>query len=98
MSRYLYIPTFLYQTKLKYLDKIQGKAHEYPMTKNSDRRQSTVYFPSNVLKRLKIYGITVDREMSDLVTEAVTEYLNRKGAAELPDAPEESGKYGRKRC
>ena len=97
MSRYLCIPTFTFQPELKYLDKIHEKAHEYPMIKLPDRRQSTVYFPSNVLKRLKIYGITVDREMSDLVTEAVTDYLNRKGAAELPDAPEESGKRGRKR-
>ena len=46
------------------------------------RRGSTVYFEEEIIKRLKIYGIITDRSMSDLVNEAVLEYLDRNGVPE----------------
>ena len=48
------------------------------------RRSTTVYFPPDVLKRVKIYGITVERDMSDIVAEAVTEYLDKRKAPPAP--------------
>jgi hypothetical protein len=48
----------------------------------SERRQATVYFPLGLLRRAKHYGIDYDRELSDIVTEAVREYLDRLGAPE----------------
>ena len=47
-----------------------------------ERRQTTIYFPVDLLKRAKKYGIDVDRELSDIVTTAVAKYLDRIGAPE----------------
>ena len=46
----------------------------------AERRQATIYFPVDLLKRAKKYGIDVDRELSDITTTAVAEYLDRNGA------------------
>ena len=54
-------------------------------SKQVERRQSTIYFPTDVLKRAKIFGITHDRDLSEIVAVAVTEYLDRLGAPEAPD-------------
>ena len=42
-----------------------------------EKRQSTIYFPVDVLKRCKKFGIDQDRELSEIVTTAVVEYLDR---------------------
>jgi predicted transcriptional regulator len=49
-----------------------------------ERRQATIYLPVDVLKRVKIFGITVDREMSEIIADAVTEYLDRHNAPPAP--------------
>ena len=46
----------------------------------AERRQATIYFPVDLLKRSKKYGIDTDRELSDIVTTATAEYLDRLGA------------------
>lgn len=45
-----------------------------------ERRQSTIYFPVDVLKRAKKYGIDTDRDLSEIVSVALAEYLDRIGA------------------
>ena len=47
---------------------------------DGERRQSTIYFPVDVLKRAKKYGIDTDRELSEIVSVALVEYLDRIGA------------------
>ena len=48
------------------------------------RRCSTIYFDDTLLKRLKMYGVLVDKDISDIVHTAVTEYLDKKKAPEVP--------------
>jgi len=48
---------------------------------SGERRGTTIYWNVDLLKRAKKYGIDEDRELSEIVTTAVTEYLDRIGAS-----------------
>ena len=48
------------------------------------RRQATIYFEESVLKRLKMYGVLIDKDISDLVHDAVNEYLDKNKAPGVP--------------
>jgi hypothetical protein len=48
--------------------------------KRNTQKQCTIYFPDPLLKRAKKWGIDVDKDLSDLVCEALIEYLDRAGA------------------
>ena len=48
------------------------------------RRGSTIYFDETLLKRLKMYGVLVDKDISDIVHTAVTKYLDEHQAPEVP--------------
>jgi hypothetical protein len=49
-----------------------------PMSRDPERRASTIYFHIDLLKRLKIFCINADRDMSRVVEDAVIEHLDRK--------------------
>jgi len=43
----------------------------------SERQRTTIYFSPEVRKRLAVYCAERDAEMSEVVTEAVSKFLNR---------------------
>ncbi len=40
-----------------------------------ERKQQTVYLPPVLIKRLKMYAVEVDQEISDVVAEALEQFL-----------------------
>ena len=42
-----------------------------------DKRGSTIYWPVDLIKAAKIFGIENDRDLSEIVCTAVAEYLAR---------------------
>ena len=55
--------------------------------KRNTQKQTTIYFPDDLLKRAKKWGIDVDRDLSDLVCDALAEYLDRVGAPQQEVTP-----------
>jgi predicted HicB family RNase H-like nuclease len=48
-----------------------------PEVQKSERKQVTVYMPSEVHKRLKLRAVEQDKEISELVEQAVREFLDK---------------------
>lgn len=53
-----------------------------PAKGDDERRGTTIYWPAALLKRAKKFGIDEDRELSEITTTAVREYLDRLRAPE----------------
>ena len=62
--------------------KTKTTKHKVKAAATTERRQATIYFPVDLLKRAKKYGIDTDRDLSEITTSAVAEYLDRLGAPE----------------
>ena len=49
-----------------------------PMALKDGKKGITAYLPPELLKRTKIYGLMTDKMLTDMVIEALTEYLDKR--------------------
>ena len=52
------------------------------MALKDGKKGITAYLPPELLKRVKIYGLMSDKLLTDMVIEALTEYLDKR---QVPD-------------
>lgn len=60
---------------------IQGEdseASDSSGTQTSERRRTTIYFDAETAKNLRIYCAAEDRELSEVTSQAVAEFLSNK--------------------
>lgn len=57
--------------------------HRSLMALKDGKKGITAYIPPELLKRVKIYGLMSDLTLTEIVIDALTEYLNQKGVPDI---------------
>jgi hypothetical protein len=65
-------------------------------TRAGERREVTVYLPTDLARRLSVRCMELDRDVSNVVAEALTSSLTTEGAEAAPSAPRADGDVWRR--
>jgi hypothetical protein len=53
------------------------------MALKDGKKGITAYIPPDLLRRVKIFGLMTDKTLTEIVIDALTEYLNQKGVPDI---------------